>query len=102
METEKEQKEEVKEQFVEVAILTTSGSYPTEGYLKTPSNQKVRIELDKAKKELKITDTNDWVATVGGNPINIDLSYQENNLQGQIDVDWGPRQGGGGLDSNAY
>jgi hypothetical protein len=97
MEKQKEQKEKVEEKFVEVAVLTTSGTYPTSGYNRIPSHQKVRVELEKAKKELNVVDITNWVARVGGNEINVDLSYLENNLHDQIDIDWGPRQGGGGL-----
>lgn len=85
------------ENFVEVVVLTTSGSYPITGYDRVPSHQKVRIELEKAKKVLKIVDTNDWIALVNGSEIEIDRSYLENQLQGQINIDWGPPQGGGGF-----
>jgi len=85
-----------KEQLVEVAVVTTSGTYPTSGYNNIPAHQKVRIDLEKADNELKITSIDGWVAQVGGRQIDIDKSYLDNGLSGQFFIDWGPRQGGGG------
>ncbi len=96
MEKEKDPKEKHEGNFVEVAIVTTSGSYPATGYLTIPIHQKVRVDLEKASKELNIVDTSNWVASVGGNEINIELSYLENHLDGKVDINWGPRAGGGG------
>jgi hypothetical protein len=87
---------EHEEKFVEVAVVTTSGTYPSSGYNKMPAHQKVRVDLEKAAHELKITNTENWIAQVNGNQINVDQSYIENNLSGEFYVDWGPRQGGGG------
>ncbi len=86
-----------KEQFIEVAVVTTSGAYPSSGYNKVPAHQKIRIEIEKAAKELKITSTDGWIAQVGGKIIDIDKSYLENNLAGEFFIDWGPRQTGGGF-----
>ena len=43
--------------FVEVSISTTAGFFPTEGFNRVPSHEKVKVELDKAAKQLKITST---------------------------------------------
>ena len=96
MEKEKDPKEKHEGNFVEVAVVTTSGSYPATGYLTIPIHQKVRVDLEKASKELNIVDTSNWIASVGGNEINIELSYLENHLDGKVDINWGPRAGGGG------
>ncbi len=87
---------ENEEKFVEVAVITTSGTYPSSGYNRVPDHQKVRVELDKAASELKITNTDNWIAHVGTKEINIDQTYIENGLTGEFFIDWGPRQGGGG------
>ena len=90
---------EQKEQFIEIAVVTTSGTYPSEGYNRTPTHQKVRVELEKAAKELKITSTDGWFAEVGGKEIDVEKSYLDNGLSGKIFINWGPRHGGGGTKS---
>jgi hypothetical protein len=88
------------EQFVEVSISTTAGFFPAEGFNRIPAHQKVEVELEKAKRELKIKDTAGWVATVTGpsgkRVIDVAKSYLENALSGNVEIDWGPSEGGGG------
>lgn len=79
-----------------VAVLTTSGRWPTQGFDRMPSNQKVRIALDHAAKELKITDTTNWLAKVGDKELDQQKSFADNGLTGDIAIDFGPRAGGGG------
>lgn len=81
---------------VEVAIATTSGFYPETGFIEVPANQKVEVELKKAAKALNLTDTSNWVAKVAGRTIDPDQSYAENQLSSEVEIDWGPREGGGG------
>lgn len=86
---------------VEVSVSTTAGFYPAEGFQRVPSEQKVEVELHKAKDHLKIKDTAGWVATVTGpsgkRAIEITKSYRENGLAGKVEIDWGPSEGGGGV-----
>jgi hypothetical protein len=82
--------------FVEVAVVTTSGSYPDEGFDRTPVHQKIKVILKKATHELGITDTTDWVATVGDQELDVDASYEQLGLSGKVEIDYGPREGGGG------
>ncbi len=77
-----------RKQSIEVAVVTTSGSFPEEGFKKVPIGEKVREIIEHAIKELKITDTT--------TAINIDTDYAENHLSGQIVIDYGPPDGGGG------
>jgi hypothetical protein len=88
------------EQFVEVSISTTAGFFPAEGFNRVPAHQKVEIELDRAKHELKIKDTAGWIATVtspSGKRVVIPAkTYSENDLSGKVEIDWGPSEGGGG------
>ena len=84
------------ENFVEVAVVTTSGSYPTEGFSKVPVHQKIRVFLAEAARELKLTDVSNWVVRVNNDEIDPEKSYEENDLSGEIDIDFGPREGGGG------
>lgn len=88
---------EKSENHLEVAVVTTSGSYPDEGFEKTPGHQKVKVILKKAADKLGIVSTTNWVAKVDGREINPELSYEENNLSGKITIDYGPREGGGGI-----
>lgn len=88
------------EQFVAVSISTTAGFYPAHGFDRVPAHQKVSVELEKAKRELRIRDTTGWVATVTGptgkRAIDPARSYIENALAGEVEIDWGPTEGGGG------
>lgn len=82
--------------FVQVVVVTTSGSYPETGLERTPQQQKIRVILEKAANKLEITGTNGWIALVGDRELNVEASYIENGLQGEIEIDYGPREGGGG------
>jgi hypothetical protein len=82
--------------FVQVAVVTTSGSYPETGFDRTPANQKISVILKKAANKLSITDTTDWIAVVGDKELNTNAGYDDNGLSGQVEIDYGPREGGGG------
>ncbi len=84
------------DQFAQVAVVTTSGSYPATGFEKTPVHQKISVILKKAAHELHISDTADWIATVNEQEIDPEKTYLEVNLNGQVEIDYGPREGGGG------
>lgn len=88
--------DEAKPNHIAVATVTTSGVYPTEGYNQVPLNQPIRVELQRAEKAFELTDTGGWVATVDGRPLNVSQSYAASGLTGQIEIHWGPREGGGG------
>jgi hypothetical protein len=81
---------------VEVQVVTTSGTFPEHGTDRNSINQPVRVVLDRAQKKLDITNASDWLATVGGHEIDPAKSYAANHLSGQVKIDWGPREGGGG------
>ena len=92
--------EKRKEHEVDVSISTTAGFYPTEGFIRIPSHQKVEHDLHEAKRELKIKDVDGWVAAVsessGKRILDPAKSYTENGLSGKVEIDWGPSEGGGG------
>lgn len=83
-------------EFVEVAVSTTSGFFPNEGYERVPIHQKVKVQLSQAAKALGLVGTDDWIASVNKRPITPDSSYEQNDLSGGIEIDWGPSEGGGG------
>jgi hypothetical protein len=89
-------REQPKPQHIGVAIVTTSGSYPAQGFDSVPVHQKVRTQLERAVRELRIADTTNWVAVVGERELNVEASYLDNGLSGEVEIDYGPREGGGG------
>ena len=88
------------EKKVKVAISTTAGFFPAQGFDEVPSNQKVEVQLSKAAKKLGITSTDKWIATVntptGKKTVVVTSTYAENGLTGEVTIDWGPSEGGGG------
>ena len=93
---EPEQHSQAKPQHIYVAVITTSGTWPEEGFESVPIHQPVKVQLNRAARELKIADTTNWVAKVGNQELNIEQNYLENNLNGEVEIDYGPREGGGG------
>jgi hypothetical protein len=79
-----------------VAVLTTAGSFPAEGFDEVPSNQPVKVELEHAAKALKLTNTAGWIAKVGGTELDVEKSYADNHLAGKVELNYGPRETGGG------
>jgi hypothetical protein len=84
------------EQHLQVVVVTTSGTFPKVGSDRVPANQPVKVELHRAQKELEIADTAGWIVRVGNAEIDPNKSYMENGLEGEVKLDWGPREGGGG------
>ena len=78
------------------AVITTAGTFPAEGFDEVPENQPVKVELEHATKKLGITNTTGWIATVGGRELNVAKSYVDSDLKGTVEINWGPREGGGG------
>ena len=83
-------------ELVEVTVFTTSGTFPEEGALRVPPVTVVKQVLARAAAKLDLTDTTDWVVTVGGRDINPNNSFTQNGLSGRVELEWGPREGGGG------
>jgi len=91
-----EKNDNQKELFINVAVVTTAGAFPDNGFEKVPVHQKVRVFIDKAAKELGITDYSNWVAKFGNSTIDLERNYEENSLAGEAEIDFGPVEGGGG------
>lgn len=89
-----------KEQFVEVSVSTTAGFYPAEGTDRTPIHQKISVILQQAKNKLNISDVTNWVLSVtdasGHRELDPQNTYLDSGLSGTVEIDWGPREGGGG------
>ena len=89
--------EEHKEGAVAVAVITPSGTYPNDDdYRRAYEAELVETVLAAAKKELKITDTNGWVALVENRPIDPHKTFAENHLRGIVEIEWHAEEGGGG------
>lgn len=86
---------------VHVRVITTSGSYPKEGFEAVPATEVVQEILKRAAHKLKLTDTSGWIAMVEGREINSASTYAQNNLRGHVKIDFGPREGGGGYASGS-
>jgi hypothetical protein len=90
------EKKNPKPNHILVAVVTTAGTYPAEGFDDVPINQPVKVILQHASKELGITNTTDWIAVVAGRELEIERDYVANNLTGEVSINWGPRETGGG------
>jgi hypothetical protein len=82
---------------IEVQVITPSGNYPNSGFTEHNVNQKVRIVLQAAARELELQNTDSWKAKVNDQVINPELSFAENNLHGRVKIFWAPEERGGGL-----
>jgi len=85
-----------KPKHIFVAIVTTSGTWPPQGYENVPTHQPVKDELHRAAKKLGIADTTNWVAKVEGRELDVNKDYPQNGLHKKVCIDYGPREGGGG------
>lgn len=80
-----------------IAVITTSGVFPSlDEYRRGYSTEVVRELLAAAALQLGLTNTADWVATVGNRPINEAETFAANDLYGIIEIEWHKREGGGG------
>jgi hypothetical protein len=84
------------EKKIEVAVHTTAGRYPASGDDSTPVHQKIRVMLEKAAKALNITNIDEWIARVDGKEVDPNTTYLGNGLHGNVVIDFGPRESGGG------
>lgn len=82
--------------FIKVAVVTTSGTFPPEGFVRVPRNQPIKVVLAEAVRALQLTDVSNWFTRGDGRELNPELSYADNLLQGCVEIDYGPRAGGGG------
>jgi len=87
---------EAKGHAVLVAVVTTSGRWPSKGFEPCEAHQPIDVALRKALHELHIVGADNWLATVGGRELNPNQSYVEQGLVGEVVIQYGPRAGGGG------
>ena len=77
-------------------ILTTSGSYPAKGHETVPASEPVIEILRRAAAALGIANTSEWVAKINGNEIDPSQTYAALHLHGEVKIDFGKREAGGG------
>lgn len=86
----------VKAAKVLVTVFTTSGTFPAQGALRVDVDAVIATVLERAAKKLKLTSTVGWVVQVNGNDINPSLTFAQAGINGEVDLEWGAREGGGG------
>jgi hypothetical protein len=52
--------------------------------------------LTEAARKLEIRDSATWIVTVAGQDVSPTLTFAQANLTGNVALEWGPREGGGG------
>ena len=82
--------------FVLVSVFTTSGVFPAEGAVRVLAATPVADVLTRAARKLDLGDTATWVTTVDNRDIDPSISFARNGLSGEVEIEWGPREGGGG------
>ena len=88
--------EKKNDQFIKAEVITVSGSFPDEGSTDVPIHQKIRILLEKASAALGIINTDGFIATINGQEIDINATYESLGLSDITAIDWSKREGGGG------
>ncbi|MDO8776893.1 MAG: hypothetical protein Q7K57_50925 [Burkholderiaceae bacterium] len=81
---------------INVRVITSSGHYPEHGHEKVPLTELVKDILGRAATSLGIVDTAQWVANVNGAPIDVSKTYEQLGLHGEVKIDYGRSEGGGG------
>jgi hypothetical protein len=79
-----------------VTVLTLSGVFPAEGALRVSNTDLISSVLEKAAKRLELKDTTGWVVSAAGNDVSPSLTFAQAGLAGVVELDWMPREGGGG------
>jgi len=79
-----------------VTVVTTAGTFPTEGAKRYPAATPIANVLADAARKLHITDAATWIVTVAGRDVNPTLTFAQAGLSGEVALEWGAREGGGG------
>lgn len=79
-----------------ITVVTTAGTFPAEGFKRYPASTLITRVLADAKRKLEITDTETWIVTVGGHDVDSALTLAQAGLSGEVALEWGAREGGGG------
>lgn len=99
MQEQQNQEQEKKEakKPVAVAVITPSGTFPTEDdYRRTDGDQVVSHILALAAEKLKLTNTSDWVAYANDKQLDIHQTFKHSGLHDIVEIEWHKHEGGGG------
>lgn len=81
---------------INVRVHTTSGNYPASGHEKVPVTEEVHEILKRAADKLELVGTTDWIVRVGNTVIAGSSTYEQLGERGEVKLDWGASEGGGG------
>jgi hypothetical protein len=79
-----------------VTVVTTAGTYPAEGAKRYPTAARIADVLAEAARKLDIRDSATWIVTVAGHDVSPSQTFAQAHLTGNVALEWGPREGGGG------
>lgn len=89
-------REDVHPDKVLVTVVTTAGTFPAEGAKRYPASTPITQVLADAARKLHLTGTEGWIVTVAGRDVSPTQTLAEAGLVGQVALEWGAREGGGG------
>lgn len=81
---------------INVRVHTTSGNYPARGHEKVSVTEQVQEILKRAADELELVGTTDWIVRIGDKVIAGSSTYEQLDEHGEVKLDWGASEGGGG------
>lgn len=85
------------EKPIAVAVITPSGTFPTEDdYRRSDGSQVVAEILALAAEKLKLTNTTDWVAYANDKLLDVNQTFKHNGLHDIVEIEWHKQEGGGG------
>jgi hypothetical protein len=79
-----------------VTVVTTAGTYPAGGANRYPVSTQISAVLAEAARKLGIRDSSTWIVTVAGRDVSPTSTFAQAHLTGNVALEWGPREGGGG------
>lgn len=94
---EQEQEKKVSKKPIAVAVITPSGTFPSDDdYRRSDGSQAIAEVLALAGAHLKLTNTSDWVAYSNDKLLTVGDTFQHNGLHDIVEIEWHKQEGGGG------
>lgn len=86
----------VSKDTIALQVVTTSGNFPADGLRSFSGHEPLHAVLSLAAGQLKLRNTNGWVAKLGDRVLNPQVSLELNGIPSGSQVFWGPQERGGG------